>query len=219
MKKHLFQILTASLIIMFIAAMQACNRPDNSAATAVVDTTSCAYDSYLYPLYVPSGPGTKFNDLVNRVYHKENNGKNMNIIFQFFHKESGKLTLSVYAGKRDRSQFDEANEFKLRIYDSCPKVLMTKLAFYLADLELDNLDQAIDSLRKYAADSTIKFIVFMPAIKLIPNTTVTEGITKYAIYYNIYPVTDMSKIKICDDKFGLTGTGLSTNPSPPHGGN
>jgi hypothetical protein len=166
-------------------------------------------DATLYALYLEKSEKDKF------LAYLQGLNINQKIVFQFFYKKNGTLTLAIDTGAIGDGSFDKTLDFKLQVYHSCSKIGLDTLnvGVYLGNLEI-NQKQDLKKLTSIVTNN--KIIVFMPY--LYPDA---DG--KNAIEYVV--CTCGSEAEICtSDQFNYTRdgkgvTGVSANPSPPHGGN
>jgi hypothetical protein len=187
--------------------------PVNDSKTIMTD------DPLLYYLYMDNTADKPvFQKLIDRVYKTDGN-KNKNIVLQFFHRSDGKLTLSVYVGKKNRTNYDDAKEFKLSPYKCDDQTLLSidGKDVFLGDMEIDKQDSDIPALKAMAADhDKYRYVVFIPGF-----ATVGTGINpKPVIQYTAYLVKDT--LDACDPdklKLVLPPASFQTNPSPPKNGN
>lgn len=162
-------------------------------------------DPNLYPLYLEGPAKDNFLGLLKQI-----KASNQKIVFQFFYQKNGILTLALYTGGKNSQGYDQTIDFKLKPYKHCPQINIDNLdvGVYLGDMEFDQTTN-LDALINVVATNNI--IVFMPALYPVPSTK------KNAIEYMICTADDESGI--CNSNQIKSNTGITTNPSPPHGGN
>jgi hypothetical protein len=204
MKKLIFLMVVVSALSLQLFA----NRPISGSSTFPKNHKNGSdwLDGNLYPLYLEGS--TK--DALLALLNKMKADPKLKIVFQFFYQKNDVLTLAVYTGSKDGQNYDQVIDFKLKPYKHCVIINMDKLdvGAYLGAMEIDqgaNLDKLIDIVTKN------KIIVFMPEKYPVPPTK------KIAIMYEI--CTADTESGICTSDQGKAKTGVTTNPSPPHGGN
>jgi hypothetical protein len=135
------------------------------------------------------------------------------LVLQFYYLPNGDLTLAIYVGYRNHTGFDAAYDLKLNVVPgSNPLPLPPGFnGVYLGDLEICKQDDQWKKLTGYTTDPNNKYFVFIPKFITYPGTT------KETINYEIYLSNSLNATAGGISK--MTGTGIVTNPSPPHDGN
>jgi len=195
-------VVTTALLLLAFANSRVSNSTSYPVKRANVLFWS---DPNLYPLYME---GTKKDSFL--VFLKQIKAANQKIVFQFYYQDNGILTLAMYTGGKDGQGNDQTIDFKLKPCKTCSIIDMDKLksGVYLGNMEFDQ-NTYLDALINIVATKNI--IVFMPA--MYPVGTTKKNAIKYVI------CTADSDSEICTSNQKKSNTGITTNPSPPHGGN